>query len=172
MSFPYCVGQVPVYYGHMRTGRPLTGDYRTTRFSSQYLDIPNAPLYPFGYGLTYTSFSCSPIRLSGDTLRPGQELTASVTVTNTGALAGTETLQLYIHDVAGSVTRPVRELKGFKKVTLAPGESQEVTFAITEDMLRFYDIHMEYVAEPGEFEVFLGFDSTADNRAAFTLEKE
>ena len=169
MSFPRCVGQVPVFYAHMNTGRPLRGDYRTQRFCSQYRDVPNEPLFPFGYGLTYTDFTCSDILLDKDTFAPGETLTARVQVTNTGSRTGTETVQLYIRDLHGSVTRPVRELKGFQKVTLAPGESAEVSFAITEDMLRFWNVDMNYVSEPGRFELFIGFDSTAANSAAFTL---
>lgn len=169
MSFPYCVGQVPVYYSHMNTGRPLQGDYRQGRFSSQYLDIPNDPLYPFGFGLSYTEFSCSEITLDKNCLTPGETLSANVTVTNTGDRTGTETLQLYLHDLTASVVRPVRELKGFQKVTLAPGERKDVTFEIRDEMLRFYDIHMDYKCEPGEFEIFIGTDSTTQNKSRFFL---
>ncbi len=169
MSFPYCVGQVPVYYNHMNTGRPFLGDYRKERYASQYLDIPNQPLYPFGYGLTYTTFSYSDIALDTDVICPGETIHASVQVTNTGDRVGTETVQLYIRDLAGSVTRPVRELKGFRKISLAPGESVNVSFPITEEMLRFYDIHMNYTSEPGKFEIFIGPDSTTENKAAFIL---
>lgn len=169
MSFPRCVGQIPVFYNHMNTGRPLVGDYRTQRLSSQYRDIPNEPLFPFGYGLTYTSFSCSEIQLDKAAFVPGETLTASVHITNTGSRPGTETVQLYIRDLHGSVTRPVRELKGFQKVTLAPGESADISFSITEEMLRFHDIRMNYVSEPGAFRLFIGFDSTASNAASFTL---
>jgi len=169
MSFPRCVGQVPVFYAHMNTGRPLRGDYRTQRFCSQYRDVPNEPLYPFGYGLSYTTFACSEVLLDKANFAPGETLTASVTVTNTGSRTGTETVQMYIRDLYGSVTRPVRELKGFQKVTLAPGESADISFAITEEMLRFHDIRMNYTSEPGDFEVYIGFDSTADNHAAFAL---
>ena len=171
MSFPYCTGQTPVYYGQLRTGRPFRGDYRTQRFFSKYLDIPNEPLYPFGYGLSYTSFAISPVRLSQSTLRPGEALQASVTVTNTGKRPGVETVQLYIRDDAASVARPDRELRGFQKVTLEPGQSREVSFDITEDMLRFYDLRMAYVSEAGAFQVFIGSDSTTENGAAFELVK-
>ena len=169
MSMPFCVGQVPVYYNHMRTGRPLLGDYRTTKFCSQYLDIPNEPLYPFGYGLSYTSFAYSGVTLDRSSLHKGETLRASIRVTNTGTRTGTETVQLYIQDVAGSVTRPVRELKGFRKLTLAPGESGEVAFDITEQMLRFYTISGDYASEPGTFRVFIGPDSRAEQQAQFTL---
>ena len=170
MAFPYCVGQVPIHYNQMRTGRPFHGDYRKERFFSKYLDIPNEPLYPFGFGLTYTSFVYSPVTLDQTALRAGETLHASVRVTNTGKRAGIETVQLYIRDVVGSVTRPLRELKGFRKVALEPGASQEITFEITEDMLRFLDIHMNFTSEPGAFEVYIGPDSTTENKGTFTLQ--
>lgn len=170
MAFPYCVGQVPIHYNQMRTGRPFHGDYRKERFFSKYLDIPNEPLYPFGFGLTYTSFAHSPVTLDQTALRAGETLHASVRVTNTGKRAGTETVQLYIRDVAGSVTRPIRELKGFRKIALEPGASQEITFEITEDMLRFHDIHMNFTSEPGAFEVYIGPDSTTENKGTFILQ--
>ena len=169
MSFPYCVGQVPVHYNHLNTGRPFHGDYRAERFFSKYIDIPNEPLYPFGYGLTYTTFDCSPVILDADRMTRDGSLHATVTLTNTGDREGTETLQLYIHDVAASVARPVRELKGFRQVTLQPGESRELTFEIAEDMLRFHDVNMKRTSEPGQFEVFVGNDSRTSNRAVFTL---
>ena len=169
MSFPYCVGQVPVHYNHLSTGRPFAGDYRTTRYNSKYLDIPNEPLYPFGYGLTYTAFEYSDISLDSDILHKDDSICASVRVTNTGERPGTETVQMYLHDVSASVTRPVRELKGFCKVFLEPGESHVVAFPITEDMLRFYNITMDYVSEPGRFEVFIGSDSTTSRKAVFSL---
>ena len=171
MSLPYCVGQVPVHYNHMNTGRPLQGDYHGKRFFSQYIDIPNEPLYPFGYGLSYTTFTYSDIMLNSSELLPEGTIHASVRITNTGSRTGTETVQMYIRDLVGSVTRPVIELKGFHKITLAPGESRDVSFQISENMLRFYDINMQYRSEPGEFEVFIGSDSTTDNKAAFTLKK-
>lgn len=169
MSFPYCVGQVPVHYNHMRTGRPLQGDYRKQRFASQYLDIPNEPLYPFGYSLSYTNFSCSPITLDKSAMKRDESLPVRVCVTNTGDRAGQTVVQLYLHDVSASVTRPVKELKGFRKISLVPGESKELTFFITEEMLRFYDAKMQFVSEPGEFEVFVGFDSTTENKSSFVL---
>ncbi len=169
MSFPYCVGQVPVFYNEFKTGRQLDDTQPENRFLSRYLDIPNEPLYPFGYGLSYTSFTISPVRLDGNTLTQGRTLTASVTVKNTGKRRGAETVQLYIRDDAGSVVRPVRELRGFEKLWLEPGEEREVRFAITEEMLKFHDIHMEYRAEPGSFTVFVGDDSRTQNQAGFTL---
>lgn len=169
MSFPYSVGQVPVHYNHLNTGRPFHGDYRSERFFSKYIDIPNEPLYPFGFGLTYTAFECSPVRLDADQLARDGSLQACVRLTNTGDREGTETLQLYIHDMAASVARPVRELKAFRQVTLKPGESREVSFRITESMLRFHDVHMRWTSEPGQFEVFIGTDSRTQSKGVFTL---
>lgn len=169
MSFPYCVGQVPVFYNEFKTGRQLDDTQPENRFLSRYLDIPNEPLYPFGYGLSYTSFTISPVRLDGNTLTQGGTLTASVTVKNTGRCRGAQTVQLYIRDDAGSVVRPVRELRGFEKLWLDPGEEREVRFAITGELLKFHDIHMEYRAEPGSFTVFVGDDSRTQNQAVFTL---
>lgn len=169
MSFPRCVGQVPVFYNHMNTGRPFHGDYRKGRFASKYLDIPNEPLYPFGYGLTYTSFSYSKITLNKTILTTDDSITATIILTNTGNHTGTETVQLYLHDLAASVTRPVKELKGFQKITLTPGQSATVSFQITEKMLRFYDINMSFLSEPGDFELYIGSDSTTENKSTFTL---
>ena len=169
MCFPYCVGQLPIHYNHLNTGRPYHGDCHAGRFGSKYQDIPNEPLYPFGYGLSYTAFDYSPIRLSADSMTKQGSVTASVTVTNTGDQPGTETVQMYLRDLAASVARPVRMLKGFQKVVLNPGESREVSFTVTEDMLRFYDHSMQYVSEPGDFDVFIGPDSRTENTARFTL---
>ena len=169
MAFPYHVGQLPLHYNQMSTGRPFHGDYRTQRMASKYQDAPNEPLYPFGFGLTYTTFAYSGVTLDRDTLTHEGELHASVRITNTGERPGTETTQLYLRDLVGSVVRPVRELKGFHRVTLQPGESATVTFTITEDMLRFHDVHMNLVSEPGDFEVFIGPDCQTDNKARFTL---
>ncbi len=169
MCFPYCVGQLPIHYNHLNTGRPYHGDCHAGRFGSKYQDIPNEPLYPFGYGLSYTAFDYSPIRLSADSMTKQGSVTATVTVTNTGDQPGTETVQMYLRDLAASVARPVRMLKGFQKVTLNPGESREVSFTVTEDMLRFYDRSMQYVSEPGDFDVFIGPDSRTENTARFTL---
>ena len=169
MCFPYCVGQLPIHYNHLNTGRPYHGDCHAGRFGSKYQDIPNEPLYPFGYGLSYTAFNYSPIRLSADSMTKQGSVTASVTVTNTGACPGMETVQLYLRDLAASVARPVRILKGFQKVVLNPGESREVSFTVTEDMLRFYDRSMQYVSEPGDFDVFIGPDSRTENKTRFSL---
>jgi beta-glucosidase len=169
MCFPYCVGQLPIHYNHLNTGRPFHGDCHAGRFGSKYQDIPNEPLYPFGYGLSYTEFSYSPVTLSADSMTKQGSVTASVTVTNTGACPGAETVQLYLRDLAASVARPVRMLKGFRKVTLNPGESKEVSFTVTEEMLRFFDLSMQYNSEPGDFDIFIGPDSRTENKARFTL---
>lgn len=167
MSFPYCAGQVPVHYNEYATGRPHVPGKDKDRFRSKYLDIPNAPLYPFGFGLTYTSFRVSPVRLDRDHMAKDDVLTASVTVRNTGLAEGTETIQLYIHDVAASVVRPIKELKGFCKVTLQPGEQKDICFPITERELRFLTENGRWESEPGAFEVFIGTSSLADMPARF-----
>ncbi|MES2275029.1 MAG: beta-glucosidase BglX [Bacteroidota bacterium] len=169
ITFPQNVGQVPIYYSHKNTGRPLPNGGWFTKFRSNYLDVSNDPLYPFGYGLSYTTFSYSGIKLSGANLKPGSTLIASVTVTNTGDVAGKETVQLYTRDMVGSITRPVKELKGFQKISLKPGESKEVTFTISENDLKFYNADLKYVAEPGEFKVFIGPNSRDVKEVHFTL---
>ena len=169
MCFPYCVGQLPIHYNHLNTGRPYHGDCHANRFGSKYQDIPNEPLYPFGFGLSYTTFAYSPVKLSAEKMTKRESITASVTVTNTGRLPGTETVQMYLRDLAASVARPVRTLKGFQQVALAPGESREVSFAVTEEMLRFYDLSMDFVSEPGAFDIFIGPDSRTENSARFVL---
>ncbi|HEX6334496.1 MAG TPA: glycoside hydrolase family 3 C-terminal domain-containing protein, partial [Flavisolibacter sp.] len=168
MTFPRNVGQIPIYYNHKNTGRPFD---HNQKYTTKYLDVPNTPLYAFGHGLTYTTFSYGDIRVSQETLRPGQSLTAQVTVTNTGTRAGTETVQLYIRDVVGSITRPVKELKGFRQVLLQPGESKTITFRITENDLKFYNSDLKYVSEDGEFKIFIGGSSDRVQEAGFRLVK-
>lgn len=168
MSIPRAVGQIPVYYNQFRTGRPFNGD-RTNRFQSMYADLPNEPLYAFGYGLSYGKFQYSKINISSDTLDRDKEVTVSVSVKNTGMHKGTETVQLYLQDVSASVARPVKQLKGFCRVTLAPEEQREVSFKITEEMLRFYTMDMEYASEPGLFTAYIGGDSNAEECVSFTL---
>lgn len=158
-SFPQNVGQVPIFYAHKNTGRPLGEGKWFEKFRSNYLDVSNDPLYPFGYGLSYTSFSYSDVKLSSASLKGDQTLTATVTVTNTGKMDGKETVQLYIRDVVGSVTRPVKELKGFQKISLKAGESKTVSFSITPADLKFYNYDLKYDWEPGEFQVQIGADS-------------
>ena len=166
MTFPRNVGQVPIYYNAKNTGRPMDPN---NKYSTKYLDVPNTPLYPFGYGLSYTTFTYGDIKLSSSTLGPGQTLTATITVTNTGKVDGTETVQLYLRDVVGSISRPVKELKGFQKVLLKAGESKSINFKITVDDLKFYNADLKYVAEPGEFKIFIGGNSAEVKDAGFNL---
>lgn len=168
MSFPYCVGQAPVSYNEYSTGRPNLPGMKE-RFRSKYLDIPNAPLYPFGYGLSYTTFAVSDVVLDQNEMDKNGRIAAKVTVKNTGDAAGCEVVQLYIRDDYSDVVRPVKELKGFRKVELAPGEEQEVTFYITEEDLRYYRLDGTFGSEPGTFTVMIGNSSTTENSAVFTL---
>lgn len=170
MSFPVNVGQIPVYYNHLNTGRPKDPDNPAfQKFRSNYIDAPNEPLYPFGYGLSYTDFSYSPVSLDSDSMATDGTVKATVTVTNTGSRAGDEVVQFYIRDMAGSVARPVKELKHFERIFLRPGESKTVEFVITPSDLKFYDYALDYVAEPGLFEVMAGPDSRRLSSARFTL---
>lgn len=170
MSMPWSVGQVPVFYGEFSTGRHVEdGEHPETRFLSRYSDIPNQPLYPFGYGLSYTEFAYSDIELDKEEISMGEPLKVSVHVKNTGDRPGVETVQLYVRDKWGSVARPVRELKGFIKLALEPGESREAVFTLTSENLKFYTRSMEYQAEPGEFIVWAGGDSRTGNGKAFRL---
>lgn len=168
-SFPRNVGQVPLFYAHKNTGRPLLGK-SFEKFRSNYLDVSNTPLYPFGYGLSYTTFKYSPITLSAQTMNINQSLTATVTVTNSGPCAGTEVVQLYLKDEVGSITRPVKELKGFQKITLKAGESKEITFTIDSEMLKFYNGNLDFVCEPGDFQVMIGTNSESLQTAKFSLQ--
>lgn len=156
-TFPRSVGQIPLYYNHLNTGRPYTSG--PTKFRSDYLDISNEPLYPFGYGLSYTKFSYSDIKLNKSVLVGNETLTASVTVSNTGKYAGEEVVQLYIKDPVASISRPVKELKDFKKIALQPGEQKTVIFNITTDKLKFYNSDLRYDWEPGEFVIEIGTNS-------------
>lgn len=168
MTFPRNMGQIPIYYNHFSTGRPLTGT-DPQRFVSKYTDAPNTPLFPFGYGLSYTEFSYSDVSLSSDSLTSEDSITASVQLKNTGACTGTEVVQLYIQDVAASTVRPVRELKGFTRITLTPGETQTVSFRISEAELAFHRADGSYSTEPGAFRVWIGGSSATENGANFTL---
>ena len=169
MTFPKNVGQIPLFYNHKNTGRPLAEGKWFEKFRSNYLDVDNEPLYPFGYGLSYTTFQYSDIALSMPTLGKDGSVTAVVTVTNTGKYDGAEVVQLYIRDLVGSITRPVRELKGFEKIFLKAGESKTVSFKITRDLLRFYDYNLNYIAEPGDFDIMIGGSSQAVKTAKLTL---
>jgi len=167
MTFPRSVGQIPIYYSAKNTGRPID---EQQKYTSKYLDIPNTPLYPFGYGLSYTTFSYSDITLNKTTINADGKLNATVTITNTGKLAGQETAELYIRDMIGSVTRPLKELKGFQKVFLQPGESKMISFTIGTDDLKFYDINMKYTYETGDFKLFIGTSSQDVKEADFKVE--
>lgn len=169
MSMPYHVAQCPLHYDLYPTGHPSRG--MEHRFSSRYVDVPNTPLYPFGYGLSYTKFEYSDITASAEVMTAQKPLTLSVTVTNTGDVDGDEIVQLYIQDVAATrVSRPLRELKDFKRISLKKGESQAVEFVITEEMLRFLNYDGEFASEAGKFIAYIGESSSTDRRVAFTLE--
>lgn len=168
-TFPQNVGQLPIYYAHKNTGRPLGEGKWFEKFRSNYLDVSNDPVYPFGYGLSYTTFSYGDIKLSDSVLTVTGKLTATVTVTNTGKIAGKEVVQLYTRDMVGSITRPVKELKGFEKISLQPGESKTVSFSITANDLKFYNGDLKYVAEPGDFKLFIGTNSHDVKEAKFRL---
>ena len=163
MTMPQAVGQVPIYYNHLPTGRPVAeGTTRFAKYQSNYLDVRNDPLYPFGYGLSYTTFSYSDITLNGRQ--------ASVTVTNTGSRDADEIVQLYIHDVLASISRPVKELKGFRRLHLKAGETRTVTFDVTDDMLKFYNYDLQYVLEPGDFEIMIGPNSRDLKKVTLTVQ--
>ena len=168
MSFPYSVGQVPIHYDSFSTGRQYGGDI-TNRFQSKYLDIPNTPLYPFGHGLTYTTFDYLSVEASSDTLTASSPITISAKIKNIGNRAGTETVQLYIRDLQGSVIRPMKKLAGFERVTLQRGEEKTVSFVIDRDMLKFTRADLSFDAEPGEFYAYVGGSSATDRHVAFTL---
>ncbi|MBQ1209806.1 MAG: glycoside hydrolase family 3 C-terminal domain-containing protein [Bacteroidales bacterium] len=166
-SFPYSVGQIPVYHYMLNTGRPYVEG--STGYVSRYLDIPNAPLYPFGYGLSYTTFTYSEPSLSASEMKAGETITASVTVTNTGNREGEEVVQLYLRDMVGSVSRPLKMMRGFEKISLKPGESRTVSFQIDEEMLKFWRADMEFASEPGEFRLFIGANAAVENYQTFYL---
>lgn len=169
-TFPRSVGQLPIYYAHKNTGRPLSNsEGKFEKFKSNYLDERNEPLFPFGFGLSYTNFEYSNLKISSDKMNFNGKVNVSVDLTNTGKFDGKEVVQLYIKDVVGSVTRPVRELKGFQKIALKKGEKQTVTFEINIEDLKFYNSDLQFVAEPGLFEVFVGGNSNADNKVSFNL---
>jgi beta-glucosidase len=167
-TFPISVGQIPLYYNHKNTGRPMDSN---NKFTSKYLDISNDPLYPFGYGLSYTTFEYGDIKLSKSKLKGDEILTVSVTLTNTGKLAGEEVVQLYIQDPAASISRPVKELKNFKKVFLQPGEKKDINIEITTNDLKFYNSDLKYDWEPGDFIIYIGSNSRDVKSAKITWVK-
>ncbi|MBL0356397.1 MAG: beta-glucosidase BglX [Chitinophagaceae bacterium] len=168
-TFPQNVGQVPIFYSHKNTGRPLGEGKWFEKFRSNYLDVSNDPVYPFGYGLSYSNFYYSDVKLSSNTLKAGQTITATVTVTNNSKVDGKEVVQLYTRDMVGSITRPVKELKGFQKIELKAGESKTVTFTISVNDLKFYNSNLKFVAEPGDFKLFIGGNSRDVKEVAFKL---
>lgn len=169
VTMPQSTGQMPLYYNHLNTGRPVReGAKKYYKYQSNYLDVRNDPLYPFGYGLTYTTFAYGEPRLSSKTMARDGSVTLTVNVSNTGSREATETVQLYIRDLVASISRPVKELKGFERITLKAGESRDVTFTVTPDMLKFYNADLEYVLEPGDFEVMVGPNSRDVKRRRLT----
>ena len=168
VTFPRTVGQIPLYYNHKNTGRPPAPDQlgRTIGtpenpegYACYYLDVDFTPAYNFGFGLSYTKFEYSNLKISSNKIRMDEKLEIKISVKNTGKIEAKEIVQLYIRDISGSVTRPVKELKAFEKINLSPGEEKEVMFTISSDDLKFYNIDMKYVAEPGDFELFVGSSS-------------
>lgn len=171
-TLPQTLGQIPLYYNHLNTGRPVAeGAKKYYKYQSNYLDVRNNPLYPFGFGLSYTTYNYSDVTLSSATVDKAGTVTASVTVTNTGKRDGDEIVQLYIHDLAASVSRPVKELKGFRRIHLKAGESQRVDFTLTPDLLSFRDANGQRVLEPGQFDIMIGpsSDSQVLKRARLTV---
>jgi beta-glucosidase len=167
VTFPRSVGQIPIYYNHMNTGRPLGVD---PKYASKYLDMPVTPLFPFGFGLSYTQFAVSSLQLSATSIRPDGDVDVSVDIRNTGKRAGDEVVQLYIHEVAASVTWPVKALKGFQRVTLQPGETRHLSFKLTRRELGFINREMRFVVEPGTFNVTVGTSSIDDSmKASFVV---
>ncbi len=168
-TFPRATGQVPIYYDHKNTGRPASD---SDHYTSKYLDLTNTPLYPFGYGLSYTTFSYEGLTVSPNILRSNDSIIVSAEVRNTGKRSGEEIVQLYVHDKVASVTRPVKELKGFQRISLAPGESKRVQFVLKADQLKFTNLAMKYTVEPGQFEVFVGPNSAEGFSSKFDFRTE
>ena len=171
MTMPKALGQIPIYYNHLNTGRPVPEGVKEYRkYQSNYIDVRNDPLYPFGYGLSYTTFEYGKPRLSGTTMNANGTLTLTVNVKNTGKYDADEVVQLYIRDVAASISRPVKELKGFERISLKAGESRDVNLTIDVDMLKFYNSDLQFVAEPGDFEVMVGGNSRDVQSLKFSLQ--
>lgn len=169
VSMPKSVGQIPIYYNHLNTGRPQPEGKPFEKFRSNYIDIDNNPLYPFGYGLSYTTFKYGPLQLDATSMTADGQIKVTVPVTNTGSRDADEVVQLYLHDVAASIARPVKELKDFARISLRAGETRNVTFTITADKLKFYNSELQYVCEPGEFQIMVGPNSRDTQTAGFTL---
>lgn len=169
VSMPKSVGQIPIYYNHLNTGRPQPEGRPFEKFRSNYIDIDNNPLYPFGYGLSYTTFKYGPLQLDATSMTADGQIKVTVPVTNTGSRDADEVVQLYLHDVAASIARPVKELKDFARISLRAGETRNVTFTITADKLKFYNSELQYVCEPGEFQIMVGPNSRDTQTAGFTL---
>ncbi|HEV2667775.1 MAG TPA: glycoside hydrolase family 3 C-terminal domain-containing protein, partial [Blastocatellia bacterium] len=168
VTFPRAVGQVPIYYNHKNTGRPPDAN---NKYTSKYYDLPWTPLYPFGYGLSYTQFRMTNLQLSAQRIRPDGKVIVSVEVENTGKRAGDEVAQLYLRDVAASVTRPVKELKGFQRITLQPGEKRRVEFTLSPEHFGFWSHENRFIVEPGDFKVTVGSSSEGGLEAVFTVIK-
>jgi beta-glucosidase len=171
MSFPYSVGQIPIYYNHNNTGRPQAVGAPTQKFRSNYLDVSNEPFFPFGYGLSYTTFSYGDIRLDRTSMKPSDRLQVKINVSNTGKYNGEEVVQLYIRDVYASVAQPVKKLKAFQKIALHSGETKEIVFNLTIEDLKFFNSDLKWIYEPGEFKVMIGTNSRDVKDASFTLLK-
>ena len=170
MTFPRSIGQIPIYYAHKNTGRPLVNkEGKFEKFKTNYIDERNDPLFPFGFGLSYTTFTYGNLSISSNKMTPSETIKVSVPVTNSGKFDGKEVVQLYIRDVVGSVTRPLKELKGFQKIEIKKGETKTVTFEISIEDLKFYNADLQFVAEPGKFEIFIGTNSDTTNKIEFDL---
>jgi beta-glucosidase len=167
MTFPKEIGQIPVYYNHYNTGRPSVNENKI--YTSTYIDLSNTPRFPFGYGLSYTTFEYSNLKLSKKKMKSTENLEVSVNITNTGKVQGEEIVQLYLRDKVGSVVRPIMELKGFEKIKLEVGETKTVKFNIDNELLSFYNSKLEFQSEPGDFDVMIG-SSSEDIRLRDTFE--
>jgi beta-glucosidase len=168
-TFPQNVGQEPMYYAQKNTGRPLGDAKWFQKFKSNYLDVSNDPVYPFGFGLSYTPFTYGDLALSKNKMSANDSIIATISVTNAGKRDGAEVVQFYIRDLVGSVTRPIMELKGFEKVMIKAGETKTITFKITNEQLSFYRQDLSYGSEPGKFQLFVGSNSRDVKQAEFTL---
>jgi len=172
VTFPRNIGQIPIYYNMKNTGRPIPADNPKEDYKSNYIDVPNTPLYPFGYGLSYTNFEYKDFKISSKEITKNDKLIANVTISNTGNYDGYEVVQLYVHDQVGSITRPVKELKGFQKVFLKKGEQKQITFTLSAEDLKFYGYDMKLNAEPGVFEIAIAGSSDFDFKESFTLKND